>query len=224
MSSIDRTRQLGLDLLEITGGMPQVDVPLISSFDPPYNIMENYNCEQIRTYGSSGYGFGTIHKIEGGYATALHVTRIESFDLARTVKELELKYGKCVRIGDTDLHLFGVTKKPNVQIPKMTSGSKLSIVGCPAGSTFPEIHHVEYYLHNPDEKGHWVKSVKMMGLEDPKAIVGGNSGGAVYVGHLRHSDLKNAVSIGHVRAEGSIINEDQYKYLHFAIISFWNDQ
>ena len=219
----DTLRQHALDILNLTGGLPEAELPIMSPFNPPYNIMENYGCEQIRTYGAGGYGFGTIHKIQNGYATALHVTQVNNLDLVRTIKELELKYGDCIRIGDTDLHLFGTVKKPSVQIPRLESGLKLTIVGCPAGSTFPEIHHVEYYLDNPDENGHWVKSVKMTGLIDPKAVVGGNSGGGVYEGHLRHDQLKDAVSIGHVRAEGSIFDNETDKYDHFAIVSFWSD-
>ena len=224
MSANDRTRQLGLDLLEITGGVPVSEPTIMSPFDPPYNIMENYSCEQIRTYGGGGYGFGTMHKIPGGYATALHVTRIDQLDLVQTVRDLEEKYGmSCVRFENTDLHLFGVTTRPIVNIPKMESGTPLTIVGCPAGSTFPEIYHVEYYLDNPDIRGHWVQSVPMMGVDFPKAIVGGNSGGGVYLGHLTHSELKDAQSIGHVRAEGSIFDSIVNRYNHFAIISFYND-
>lgn len=215
-------KQHALDILDLTGG-PPVASSASSEFDPPIDIMGNYSCEQIRTYGAGGYGFGTMHKIPGGFATALHVTRIEDKDLVLTIADLEKKYGPHVRFEQTDLHLFGVEDKPSVPADfKLEPGLKLSIVGCPAGSSFPEIHHVEYYFANSEIQGHWVQSVQMEGLSGPKAIVGGNSGGGVYLGHLSYSDLKNAQSIGHVRAQGDI-RKSETDYDHFAIVSFWND-
>lgn len=164
-------RQHALDILELTGGLPEPEPFAMSPFDPPFNMMENYSCERIRTYGGGAYGFGTIHKIEGGFATALHVTRIDDLDLALTIERLESVYGKCFRFEGTDLHLFGVDQRPNITVSNVQQGDKFTIVGCPAGSSFPEIYHCEYYLDYPQENGHWLRSVVMAGQTEPKAIL-----------------------------------------------------
>jgi hypothetical protein len=221
--SINSVRTLGFDLLELTGGVPASEIAMESPFNPPYNMMENYGCEQIRTYGGGGYGFGTMHKIDGGFATAIHVTQLDSLQLARTVQKLEARFGKCVRFENTDIHIFGRETRPTVEIPELMEGVKFTVVGCPAGSTFPEIHHCEYYLDNPDVRGHWLKSITMTGQTDPKAIVGGNSGGGVYAGHLTHAELKDATSLGVLRAQGDIRIGAEDEYDHFCIISFWTD-